>query len=176
MKGYDEFVKLFGDISLLHLVELILAASFLIYIGKKTRDYLIKRHEAELKKEDALKEALEGVRKYPEYRKQSIQIQELLESEIQALREMQKESNERLTRMEEETRRRERNKLRDRLLQNYRHYANKEINPSQAWTKMEAEAFWALFRDYEEAGGNGYMHSVVQPAMELLTVSDVDYR
>lgn len=37
---------------------------------------------------------------------------------------------------------------------------------------MEAEAFWGLFRDYEEAGGNGYMHSVVQPAMTELIVRE----
>ncbi len=41
---------------------------------------------------------------------------------------------------------------------------------------MEAEAFWELFRDYEEAGGNGYMHTVVQPEMERPDVSDVGNR
>ena len=35
---------------------------------------------------------------------------------------------------------------------------------------MESEAFWELFREYEDAGGNGYMHTEVLPAMELLTV------
>lgn len=38
---------------------------------------------------------------------------------------------------------------------------------------MEAEAFWATFRDYESLGGNGYIHSVVQPAMNLLQVVEV---
>ena len=37
---------------------------------------------------------------------------------------------------------------------------------------MESEAFWELFREYENAGGNGYMHTEVQPAMELLTIVD----
>ena len=37
---------------------------------------------------------------------------------------------------------------------------------------MEAEAFWGLFRDYEEAGGDGYMHTVVQPAMEKLRIRE----
>lgn len=41
---------------------------------------------------------------------------------------------------------------------------------------MEAEAFWELFSDYEEAGGNGYMHTVVQPAMNRLTVIDLPRR
>ena len=37
---------------------------------------------------------------------------------------------------------------------------------------MEAEAVWGLFRDYEEAGGDGYMHTVVQPAMEKLRIRE----
>lgn len=32
---------------------------------------------------------------------------------------------------------------------------------------MEADGFWDLFREYEEAGG-GYIHTVVQPDMERL--------
>lgn len=35
---------------------------------------------------------------------------------------------------------------------------------------MEAEAFWELFHDYEADGGDGYMHSVVQPTMEELFI------
>jgi chloramphenicol 3-O-phosphotransferase len=63
--------------------------------------------------------------------------------------------------------------LRDRLLQNFRYYTNIETNPSQTWTRMEAEAFWEMFKDYEEAGGNGYMHSNVRPEMERLIVVEV---
>ena len=39
---------------------------------------------------------------------------------------------------------------------------------------MEAEAFWEMFKDYEEAGGNGYMRSTVMPEMERLIVVEVD--
>ena len=39
---------------------------------------------------------------------------------------------------------------------------------------MEAEAFWELFGEYEDRGGNSYMHSVVQPAMNKLTVLEMD--
>ena len=75
--------------------------------------------------------------------------------------------------MEEQNKRRERNKLRDVLLQNYRYFTNKETNPSQTWTRMESEAFWELFKDYEDAGGNGYIHSTVLPEMERLIVIEV---
>ena len=76
--------------------------------------------------------------------------------------------------MEKSTQRRERNKLRDRLLQNFRYFTSKEKNSMQAWTRMEAEAFWELFKDYEDADGNGYVHSEVQPAMNLLELVEVD--
>jgi len=78
-----------------------------------------------------------------------------------------------LAKMEETLDRRERNKLRDRLLQSYRYYTNLTTNPSHSWNRMESEAFWELFRDYEDAGGNGYMHSHVQPAMEELEIVEV---
>ena len=40
----------------------------------------------------------------------------------------------------------------------------------QAWSQMEANAFWELFEEYEAVGGNGFMHSEVQPAMVKLLV------
>ena len=36
------------------------------------------------------------------------------------------------------------------------------------------EAFWELFKEYEDAGGDGYIHTVVQPAMNLLKVIDIE--
>jgi hypothetical protein len=59
------------------------------------------------------------------------------------------------------------------LLQNYRYYTSTIQNPSQSWTRMESEAFWELFREYEETGGDGYMHTEVQPAMERLLIVEV---
>ncbi|MDO4315626.1 MAG: hypothetical protein Q4C45_07590, partial [Oscillospiraceae bacterium] len=128
----------------------------------------------EKERDKQLKEALEAVRKYPEYRQQSIEIQQKLESEIQGLRLAQQENTSKLITMEEDSKRRERNKLRDRLLQNYRYYTSKEHNPAKAWTRMESDAFWELFGDYEGTDGNGYVHTVVQPEMNLLTVIEMD--
>ena len=39
---------------------------------------------------------------------------------------------------------------------------------------MEAQAFWELFGDYEKLDGDGYIHSVVQPAMTLLATIEMD--
>lgn len=180
MKGLDEFVSVFGDITIGQAAVVICAIVFIVLAYVKFRNYLIKKHEMEQAKEADLKEALAATRKYPEYRQQSIKIQELLEDEIQELRTMQQETMKRLDkieeqnrRIEEENKRRECNKLRDLLLQNYRYYTNEEANPSRSWTRMESEAFWELFRDYENAGGDGYMHTVVQPEMERLLIVEV---
>lgn len=173
MKGLDEFLALFGDITVLHLTEFLLAAAFLWVIYKKASNFLIQQHEAQKLKDAQLKEALDGVHKYPEYRQRSLEIQKEINDEISILRNNQEEIMQRLIAMEEQNKKRERNKLRDRLLQNYRYYTNIEKNPSQTWTKMESEAFWEMFKDYEEAGGNGYIHSEVLPAMERLIVVEV---
>lgn len=173
LKGLDQFLALFGDITVLHLTEFVLAVAFLWFIYKKASNFLIQQHEEQKLKDAQLKEALDGVHKYPEYRKQSLDIQREINNEISTLKKSQEEIMKRLIAMEEQNKKRERNKLRDRLLQNYRYYTNIEKNPSQTWTRMEAEAFWEMFKDYEEAGGNGYMRSEVMPAMERLIVVEV---
>ena len=156
-----------------YVVKFIMAVAFLVYVGKKVNDYLTKRHDAEKKKNEQLRKALEAVEKYPEYRKQSVEIQKKLENEIQELRKLQEENAERLNRMENDMKRRERNKCRDTLLQNFRYFTSREKNPMQAWTRMESEAFWELFKDYEGADGNGYVHSEVQPAMNRLDIIEM---
>lgn len=174
MTGFEEFIKMFGNFTISDLVHVILAGAFLFLIYRKVRDYLVKRYEADKKKDEQLEEALEAIRKYPEYRQQSISIQKSLEREIQELRRAQEDQTSRLVQMEDDTARMERNQLRDRLLENYRYFTSKEHNPMQAWTKMESEAFWELFSDYESVNGDGYVHTVVQPAMNLLTVIDMN--
>ena len=146
MKGLDEFIALFGDVTILHAVEVILAIVFAIGIYKKVKDYLIKRHDAEMEKNAELQEALTAVRKYPLWHQQSLDIQQMFKAEIQELRDIHKETSDRLIKMEADNKRRERNKLRDRLLQNFRYYTNLETNPSQTWTRMESEAFWVQKR------------------------------
>ena len=111
--------------------------------------------------------------KYPEYHQESIDIRDSLKKEIKEIRDGFDALMDRLNDIEEQNNKRERNKLRSMLLDYYRYYTNEKQNPSKSWTKMESEAFWELFREYEEADGDGYMHTDVQPAMERLTVIDM---
>lgn len=180
MKGLDEFLSIFGNVTIKDVAIIVIAIAFVVTLYKKISDYLMKRHDAQLAKDAQIKEALESTKKYPEYRQQSVQIQTEFKNEIQEIKKEQKEfrklmaeQTQRLEKIEEQNKKKERNKLRDILLERYRYYTNKEANPSQSWTTMEAEAFWELFRDYEDAGGDGYMHTVVQPEMERLIVIDM---
>ena len=170
MITWQSFIDTFGNITVLDVAIFIAAIVFLVLIYRKVKDYLIKKHDADKLRDEQLQEALTAVRKYPEYRKQSIQIQHELEDENCAVRKDIQALTKRIEKMEEDTKRRERNKIRDRLLQNYRYYTNTETNPTQSWSRMEADAFWELFKEYEENGGDGYMHSEVQPAMNKLTI------
>lgn len=174
MVGLDEFEKLFGSVTVLNVMELLLAATFLFLIYRKVRDYLVKRYEAAKEKDKQLQTALDAVQQYPKYRQQSIEIQHELEGKIKGLTDAQAETNKRLEKMEQDRCRSERNKLRERLIQSYRYFTDKERNPTQVWSRMEADAFWAMFSDYEGYGGDGYVHSAIQPAMNLLTVVEMN--
>ena len=174
MSGSKEFLELFGNITVSQVVYVIMAIVFLIMVYRKVSDYLYKRHDAEQEKDKRVKEALEAASHYPEYRKQSMEIQQKLTQEMKDINATLEDHTKRLAKMENDIKKRETNKLRDTLVRNYTYYTNKEKNPLQAWTKMESEAFWDLFSDYEDMGGDGYMHTVVQPAMLQLHVVDIN--
>lgn len=180
MNGLDEFLQVFGDVTVADIVKWIFIFIFLFKICKELKrnvDNKIEEHNQKEKQEKEDRRKLEvsynATQKYPEYRKQSIEMQKKLEAEIQVLKDGQAMLMKRFEEIAEQNKKRDCNKLRDMLLQSYRYYTNKTQNPSQSWTRMEAEAFWDLFRDYEDLGGDGYMHTEVQPAMERLLVIEI---
>lgn len=172
MKGYDQFISVFGGITVLDLATFAIACGVAVLLYRRVRDFFVAQHEAQKQQAEDLKEALAGVRKYPEYRQQSIDIQQMLQAEIAELKHQQQENTAKLLEIEERRQRQKRNELRDTLLRNFRYYTNKRTNPEQTWTRVESETFWELYRDYESEGGNGYMHTDVVPVMQLLTVVD----
>jgi hypothetical protein len=149
---------------------------------------LKKQREAEKAKEECLRQenctrdtkiaSLEAaVNALPGYRAQSLQIQAQLQNtdkellkvcnEIKAgVLDNQNVLNERLDRLEK----REKNSLRQKILQEHRIFTDEHMNPMKAWTEMEHHSFFELVKDYEELGGNDYVHSEVLPAMNKLRV------
>lgn len=179
MKFLDEFLAVFGDITLSEAIIYVLAFLFLFLVYKEVKKIVDakvvesqKRIERENEYKKKIEESYSVTQKYPAYHQESIQIRDSLKTEIKEIRDSFGRVMQRLEEIEEQNRKRECSKLRDMLMQNYRYYTNPQSNPSQSWTKMESENFWELFREYEEAGGNGYMHTVVQPEMLRLTVVD----
>ncbi len=140
------------------------------------------RREAQLEQENKARDikiaALESaVNALPGYRAQSLSIQTQLQNtdkEIVSLCNTIKDSvkenqdilNTRLDRLEK----REKNALRAKILDEYRLFTDESKNPMKAWSEMEHHAFFELVKDYEDLGGNDFVHSVVLPAMNTLEV------
>ena len=164
----ESFLKVFGDVTIGWVALAGAAIIFLIKVYKKIETYFSEKAIAEKEKDNQIHEVIDQAKQYPNWHQQSVEIQKKFTDAIDGLRESQKETIDRIRSLEEEMQRRERNKLRDRILQSYRYYTSAEKNPTKAWSEMEKEAFWKIFKDYEELGGNGYVHSEVQPAMNAL--------
>lgn len=173
MTGLSEFLETFGGLTVANIVTVVLASAFLRQGYILIKKYFENKIKVEKEKEDNLNKCLDAISKYPEYREQSITIQKNLQGQIDELKETQTEVNNSIKEFRATIEKRERNKTRDRLLQSYRYYTDPEKNPSQSWNTMESDAFWQLFKDYEDLNGDGYMHTVVQPAMNKLTVVEI---
>ena len=152
---------------------------------KKQRE--IERMEKEkLKEENAerdrrLKVLEEAVNKYPTYREQSLQIQQQLkQSDVNILEVCETIKNnvilngERMEARLSSLEKREKNALREKILDLYRKFTDDVLNPMSAWTDMERHAFFELVKDYESLGGNDYVHKVILPAMNTLDVVCMD--
>ena len=165
-----EFLQVFGEIKVATVVIVIAAFIFLFKIYKAVAAYFREKYRLEMEKEKRMQGILKQVEMYPKWREQSIERQKEFTKAIDKLQQNQAEITRELKEIEERRKKTKRNELRDRLLQTYRYFTNKEKNPLLAWSEMEAEAFWKVFGDYEEAGGDGDMHTTVQPAMRRLEV------
>ena len=90
----------------------------------------------------------------------------LLQDTAQALKVGQDAARDSLVRLEK----REKNALRSKIITEYNLFTNERKNPEQAWSEMEHHAFFALVHDYEELGGNDYVHKTILPAMNELEI------
>ena len=128
----DEFLEVFGGMRLGTVVLLIAAFIFMWKTYKKVEAYFKDKYEMEAEKEKQMKDILGQVQQYPKWREQSIERQKEFSSEINDLRNTQKEIIQELKDIEERRKKTKRNELRDRLLQSYRYYTSKDKNPLSA--------------------------------------------
>ena len=161
-------LKAFGDIKVATVVVVIAALFFLWKVYGIIAEGFRKKYQMQTEKEKQMHDILAQVEQYPKWRQQSIDCQNRFAKEIGELREIQQSVLKKLDEIEERRKKTKRNELRGILLQSFRYYTSHDKNPEQAWSEMEADAFWKVFGDYEMAEGDGHMHTVVQPAMRAL--------
>lgn len=94
---------------------------------------------------------------------QSIRHDEIIKNDLVKLTETVNGIAETLERMQEKENETKLKELKDSLIRYYNKYKN-----SDGWTELEKDAFWDLFGDYEKRGGDGYIHTIVEPAMREL--------
>ena len=151
--------------------------NYFVTLPKKIKSSKDKEEEEKKELNKRIKALEEAVSKYPKYREQSLNIQETLQEtdksildlcnaikeDVVANREM---LDTRLINLE----RREKNALRAKILEEYRNYTDSRKNSMLAWSEMEHHSFFELVKDYEELGGNDYVHNVIIPEVNRLDV------
>jgi hypothetical protein len=125
------------------------------WIKKKNKDHELLIHT--VKNVEILQE------KQDEAVKQSIRHDEMIKDDINKLTETVNGIATTLTEMQQKSNDTELKKLKDTLVG----YYNKFKNVGE-WSKLDANVFWDLFDDYEKRGGDGYVHSIIEPVMREL--------
>ena len=159
----EYFLQLFGAIPLSTVIVFIAAVTFLVVFCIRIYKFIVANHDKLQEKDETLKKIIDCLEEVKQEQKE-------LKGAVNELRGAQQEIAEKQDAFEEQHRNHSLNKLRDRLLSSYHYYTDPKKNPLQAWSEMEKEAFDKLFYDYEELGGDGFMHSTVEPAMAALEV------
>ena len=195
----EQFLKLFGNITILQVIEFGLAIAFLIVCFVKFIKFVNTKHDAQQQQTADIQEALDGARAMPQCQERNKQAHEDLKAEISAnydkletqivnleqkvdtkidgLKDTLDGIMKHLCEIDEERKKRECSRIRDLLIQSYNLYANKAKNESMAWSEMEAANFNELYNDYVKLGGNSYIQTHVKPAMDKLRVvkmTDID--
>lgn len=173
----DYFLQMFGNINFGTVIIFSVALFGFFTLCTKGYMAIVKFHDRVQDKNNSLNEVSEKTKKLETDLEEIVKTQNSIISSIDKISEAQEFLSSQISEFEEVVKKQNLNKIRDRLIQSYRYYTNEERNPLRAWTEMEKDAFDRLFENYEELGGDGYIHSVVEPEMnnlETISMSDVD--
>lgn len=155
------FIFLFGIVAIVELLCRIAA-----FIGKPIGYLRGKKQDHDLLIETA--ENLKELKKqHTESVNQSIRHDDMLRNDITTLKASIKTISIQLIEMQRKQDEAEVANMRDRLIQYYRKFQH-----ADSWSSLEKDAFESLLKEYENRGGDGYIHSVVLPIMEELKVID----
>lgn len=92
----DEFVQVFGEVSVGKVVVVLSALAFIWKIYDLVKKHLKSKWKEEEEKEKRIQSVLEQASHYPEWRKQSIDIREALNDKINEIMTAQSDSTEKL--------------------------------------------------------------------------------
>ena len=185
MKADEAFLNMFGNLTVLHVVEFFFAMYFIIRISMDVIKFVNKKHDEEQQKSADLSEALAGVRQMPQYRADSIKIRGQLEQKIIDVHDEMNNKFEdvakkfdavmdRLNTIDADNKKRARNRIREELMQGHRMFTDPTKNPMKAWSSLEHDSWFALYEDYLECNGNGDMQYRICPEMNNLDIIHMD--
>ena len=139
---------------------------FVSKLGLETKWMRKKReeHEQIILNTNAIKDLSE---KHEESVKQSIRHDKMIKDDILSLTNTVNGIADTLNSMQEKENETKIKELKGSLIRYYHKY--KDIGE---WSKLEKDAFWDLFDDYEKRGGDGYIHTIVEPVMRELKEID----
>ena len=185
MKADEAFLSIFGNLTILHVVEFLFAMYFIIRVSMDAIKFINKKHDEEQQKSADLAEALAGVRQMPKYRADSIEIRGQLEQKIINVHDEMNDKfddvtkkfdavMDRLNAMDAESKKRARNRIREELMQGHRMFTDPIKNPMKAWSSLEHDSWFARYDDYLDCGGNGDMQYRICPEMNNLDIIHMD--
>lgn len=154
---WSVFVILIGTQAVVSVLEWIIGKLGLETKGMRKRR---KEHDLLMQTSQDLSKLQE---KHDESVKQSIRHDEMIKEDISSLTNTVNGIVDTLNIMQQKENKTKIKELRGSLIRYYNKYKN-----IGEWSKLEAEAFWDLFNDYEERGGDGYIHTIVEPTMREL--------
>ncbi|MCM1100152.1 MAG: hypothetical protein NC079_00625 [Clostridium sp.] len=134
----------------------VLVSVFVILVGMKSMLSILEWFSDKLELETLWMRKRRKERDLLLIKKDLAKLSDTVNGIVATLAEMQRKDNET-----------ELKKLKDSLVRYYNKYKD-----AVQWSKLEKDAFWDLFDDYESRGGDGYIHSIVEPAMRGLKEMD----
>lgn len=155
------FIVMAGIITTIEII-----GKFSIIIGKPVK-WVKSRQEDHNLLIETTKRLSELSERHNESVNQSIRHDQMIKDDIAKLSDAVNGIAETLSNMQEKDNITELKKLKDSLVRYYNKY--KDVGE---WSKLEKDAFWDLFDDYEKRGGDGYVHSIIEPIMRELKEID----
>ena len=101
----DALIEAFGSYSIGYVVVLVAAFIFLYKIYRKVAQAIVEQHDVKRMQDEKIQQILDQESKYPEWRKQSLNIQEKLTDRLDNIEQSQKSVIRRLEEIEAERKR-----------------------------------------------------------------------